>query len=116
MAERKKVLILTYYWPPSGGTGVQRWLHFTRYLHELGWDPIIYTPSNPEAPVQDESLLAFVPKDIQVIQTEIWEPTQLYLKFTGNKGKQLHTGFLQEKGGKNSKWQKKDREKELSLF
>ena len=87
MAERKKVLILTYYWPPSGGTGVQRWLHFTRYLHELGWDPIIYTPSNPEAPVQDESLLAFVPKDIQVIQTEIWEPTQLYLKFTGNAGK-----------------------------
>lgn len=100
MAERKKVLILTYYWPPSGGTGVQRWLHFTRYLHELGWDPIIYTPSNPEAPVQDESLLTFVPKDIQVIQTEIWEPTQLYLKFTGNAGKQLHTGFLQEKGGK----------------
>jgi glycosyltransferase involved in cell wall biosynthesis len=100
LAERKKVLILTYYWPPSGGTGVQRWLHFTRYLHELGWDPIIYTPSNPEAPVQDESLLAFVPKDIQVIQTEIWEPTQLYLKFTGNAGKQLHTGFLQEKGGK----------------
>ena len=49
-------------------------------------------------------------------ETEIWEPTQLYLKFTGNKGKQLHTGFLQEKGGKNSKWQKKDSEKELSLF
>lgn len=99
MAKRKKVLILTYYWPPSGGTGVQRWLHFSRYLQALGWDPIIYTPSNPEAPVQDESLMAFVPKDIHVIKRDIWEPTQLYLKLTGNAGKQLHTGFLQEKSG-----------------
>ena len=99
MAKRKKVLILTYYWPPSGGTGVQRWLHFSRYLQALGWDPIIYTPSNPEPPVQDESLLAFVPRDIHVIKRDIWEPTQLYLKLTGNAGKQLHTGFLQEKSG-----------------
>lgn len=78
---------------------MQRWLHFSRYLQELGWDPIIYTPSNPEAPVQDDSLLAFVPKDIHVIKRDIWEPTQLYLKLTGNKGKQMHTGFLQEKSG-----------------
>ncbi|MFM8595683.1 MAG: glycosyltransferase [Flavobacteriales bacterium] len=99
MAKRKKVLILTYYWPPSGGTGVQRWLHFSRYLQELGWDPIIYTPSNPEAPVQDPSLLTMVPKDIHVIKREIWEPTQLYLRLTGNAGKQMHTGFLQEKSG-----------------
>jgi glycosyltransferase involved in cell wall biosynthesis len=107
LAKRKKILILTYYWPPSGGTGVQRWLHFTRYLKELGWDPIIFTPSNPEAPVQDPSLLDYVPKDIHIIQQEIWEPTQLYLKFTGNKGKQLHTGFLQEKNGKKAGLSKK---------
>lgn len=107
MAKRKKILILTYYWPPSGGTGVQRWLHFTRYLKELGWDPIIFTPANPEAPVQDPSLLEYVPKDIQIIQQEIWEPTQLYLQFTGNKGKQLHTGFLQEKNGKKAKLSKR---------
>lgn len=78
---------------------MQRWLHFSRYLQALGWDPIIYTPSNPEAPVQDDSLLAFVPKDIHVIKRDIWEPTQLYLKLTGNAGKQMHTGFLQEKSG-----------------
>lgn len=92
----KKILILTYYWPPSGGTGVQRWLHFTRYLKELGWDPIIFTPSNPEAPVQDSKLLAQIPEGIEVLKLPIWEPTQLYMRLSGNKGKQLQTGFMQE--------------------
>jgi glycosyltransferase involved in cell wall biosynthesis len=92
----KKILILTYYWPPSGGTGVQRWLHFTRYLKELGWDPIIFTPSNPEAPVQDSKLLAQIPEGIEVLKLPIWEPTQLYMRLNGNKGKQLQTGFMQE--------------------
>ena len=44
MEERKKVLIITYYWPPSGGSGVQRWLKFTKYLRDFGWEPVIYTP------------------------------------------------------------------------
>ena len=51
----KRVLILTYYWPPSGGAGVQRWLKFAKYLPELGWKPIIYTPLNPESPAEDQS-------------------------------------------------------------
>lgn len=92
----KKILILTYYWPPSGGTGVQRWLHFTRYLKELGWDPIIFTPSNPEAPVQDPNLLAQIPEGVEVLKIPIWEPTQIYMKLSGNKGKKLQAGFLQE--------------------
>ena len=92
----KKILILTYYWPPSGGTGVQRWLHFTRYLKELGWDPIIFTPSNPEAPVQDPKLLAQIPEGVEVLKIPIWEPTQLYMRLSGNKGKKLQTGFMQE--------------------
>ena len=53
----KRVLVITYYWPPSGGAGVQRWLKFTKYLPEFGWQPVIYTPENPEAPVDDPSLL-----------------------------------------------------------
>ena len=92
----KKILILTYYWPPSGGTGVQRWLHFTRYLKELGWDPIIFTPSNPEAPVQDPNLLDQIPEGVEVLKIPIWEPTQIYMKLSGNKGKKLQAGFLQE--------------------
>ena len=50
----RKVLIITYYWPPSGGAGVQRWLKFVKYLRNFGWEPVIYTPSNPEFPSIDE--------------------------------------------------------------
>ena len=59
----KKVLIITYYWPPSGGGGVMRWLKMTKYLPELGWQPIIYTPANPDASVIDESLKDEIPKE-----------------------------------------------------
>ena len=38
-----KVLIITYYWPPSGSSGVQRILKFTKYLPQFGWQPIILT-------------------------------------------------------------------------
>ena len=44
----RRVLIITYYWPPTGGSGVQRWLKFAKYLPSQGWQPVIYTPSNPE--------------------------------------------------------------------
>ena len=43
----KKVLIISYYWPPAGGSGVQRWLKFSKYLLDYGWKPIIVTPENP---------------------------------------------------------------------
>ena len=42
----EKVLIITYYWPPSAGAGVHRWLKFSKYLSEYGYRPIIYTPNN----------------------------------------------------------------------
>ena len=70
----KKVLIITYYWPPSGGAGVQRWLKFVKYFRRFGIDPIIYTPSNPEMPVIDESLVQDIPDSIEIIQQPIWEP------------------------------------------
>lgn len=94
---RKKVLIITYYWPPSGGSGVQRWLKFSKYLHEFGWEPIIYTPENPEAPATDESLARDIPEGIQVIKQPIWEPYSFYKKFTGQKKEaRVGTGFLTE--------------------
>ena len=70
----KKVLIITYYWPPSGGAGVQRWLKFAKYLRNFGWEPVIYTPENPEYPEADESLFKDIPTGIEVITTPIWEP------------------------------------------
>lgn len=73
----KKVLIVTYYWPPAGGPGVQRWLKFAKYLPDFGWEPVIYTPRNPSYPITDLSLAAGVPEGITVLKTGIWEPYQL---------------------------------------
>jgi hypothetical protein len=55
----KKVLIITYYWPPSGGSGVQRWLYFAKYLEENGIIPIVVTvdPKKAVYPSFDNSLL-----------------------------------------------------------
>jgi glycosyltransferase involved in cell wall biosynthesis len=94
----KKVLIITYYWPPTGGAGVQRWLKFSKYLPQHGWEPVIYTPANPEAPAIDESLLRDIPRDLTVIRTPIWEPYRLYKKFTGQRTDEgIKAGFLSEK-------------------
>lgn len=74
----KKVLIITYYWPPSGGSGVQRWLKFAKYLPQFGWEPIIYTPENPEANAVDPALLKDIPPQTKVLKTKIWEPYGIY--------------------------------------
>ncbi len=81
----KKVLIITYYWPPSGGAGVQRWLKFVKYLRDFDWEPVIYTPSNPGFPLLDETLSKDIPADIEVIMTPIWEPYEFYKKLAGTK-------------------------------
>ncbi len=98
----KKVLIITYYWPPSGGGGVQRWVKFVKYLREFGWEPIVFTPENPEIPSYDESLMKDIPKDITVIKKPIWEPYSFYKRFTGkNEKDRIQTAFLTEKKSKS---------------
>lgn len=93
----KKVLVLTYYWPPSGGAGVQRWLKFVKYMREFGWEPIVYTAQNGEMPVVDESLLNEIPKGIEVIKKPIWEPYSIYKKFIGRKkDDKINASFLNE--------------------
>lgn len=89
----RKVLIITYYWPPAGGSGVQRWLKFTKYLRSFGWEPVIYTAANPEAPAMDEKLLAEVPEGVQVIRRKVWEPHNLFRKLTGRKGQTFGAGL-----------------------
>ncbi|MCH8487247.1 MAG: glycosyltransferase family 4 protein [Candidatus Cyclonatronum sp.] len=89
----KRVLIITYYWPPSGGSGVQRWLKYARYLPEYGWQPVIYTPENPEAPATDSSLLAEVPLQAEIIRRPITEPYQWYKKITGRR-ESVNVGFI----------------------
>lgn len=89
----RRVLILTYYWPPAGSSGVQRWLKFVKYLREFGWEPIIYTANNPEAAAFDDSLKNDVPDGIKVIRRNVPEPYKIYKFITGNKGKNLGVGF-----------------------
>jgi len=100
----KKVLIITYYWPPSGGAGVQRWLKFVKYLPNCGWEPIIYTVENGEYPVIDDALVKDVSSDLKVFKTKIWEPYGFYKKITGrNKEDKINSGFLSEnKQSKNT--------------
>lgn len=94
----KKVLIITYYWPPSGGAGVQRWLKFVKYFRQFGWEPIIYTPENPEAPAVDLSLEKDIPDGIAVLKTPVWEPYTAYKRWVGKKkDEKIMTGFLREK-------------------
>ncbi|NDP20461.1 MAG: glycosyltransferase family 4 protein [Paludibacter sp.] len=101
----KKVLIVTYYWIPSGGAGVQRWVKFAKYLQNFGWEPIIFTPENPEFPSIDRSFEKDIPSDIQVIKTPIWEPYNLYRTVMGKKGESINAGFISE--NKKSGWKDK---------
>ncbi len=94
----KKLLVITYYWPPSGGAGVQRWLKFVRYLREFGWEPVVYCPENPEYPETDPSLGRDVPAGIEVLKHPIWEPYLLYKKLQGRKKEErISAAFLSEK-------------------
>ena len=89
-----KVLIVTYYWPPAGGPGVQRWLYFASYMREFGVQPLIYTPENPHYPILDKGLEAQVPSDIRVIRKKIWEPYRL-ASFLSRKGtRRISSGIL----------------------
>ena len=82
----KRVLIITYYWPPTGGSGVQRWVKFAKYLPEEGWQPVIYTPENPEQLAVDHTLEAEIPAEVEVVKTRIMEPYELYRKFLKKSG------------------------------
>ena len=92
-----RVLILTYYWPPSGGSGVQRWLKFVKYLQDFGITPVVYTVDNPDYAIQDESLENEVPEGVEVIRQPIWEPYAFANLFSKKKKIQTSAGFLNSK-------------------
>ena len=79
----KRVLIIAYYWPPSGGSGVQRWVKFCKYLPQEGWQPVVYTPANPEYTAVDATLEAEVSPETEVLRRPIAEPYALYRKLLG---------------------------------
>ena len=93
MSYKKKVLIITYYWPPSGGSGVQRWLKFSKYLRDFNIEPVIYTVDNPSYPINDTSLESEIPLGLEVLKQPIFEPNS-FLSIFGNNKKKESAGFL----------------------
>jgi glycosyltransferase involved in cell wall biosynthesis len=93
----KRVLIITYYWPPSGGAGVQRMLKLVKYIREFGWEPVVYTAENAAYPVLDTSLEKDIPPGVEIWKHPIWEPYEAYKRFTGKKkSQQVFSGFMQD--------------------
>ncbi|WP_366184094.1 glycosyltransferase family 4 protein [Flavobacterium ovatum] len=93
----KKVLIITYYWPPAGGPGVQRWLKFVKYLPEFGIQPVVYVPENPTYPIVDQKLVNEVSEKAIVLKQPIFEPYQLASFFSKNKTKKISSGIIPNK-------------------
>ncbi len=89
-----KVLIISYYWPPAGGSGVQRWLKMSKYFPEYAVDTIVYTPDNPNYPILDESLESDIASEIKVLKHKILEPQGF-----SRKTNKTHAGFIEPKGG-----------------
>ena len=99
----KKILIITYYWPPSGGVGVQRWMNFALQLKAKGWEPMILTPQNPQFEIKDEKQLEVV-SEIFVKKIPIWEPFNFFHNLTGGKEKRnVQQGLVLEKSSKSLK-------------
>ena len=95
--EPKKLLIITYYWPPAGGPGVQRWLKFVKYLPDFGIQPIVYIPENPTYPIVDENLVRDVSDKAVIIRKPIFEPYQSASFFSKNKTKKISSGIIPNK-------------------
>jgi glycosyltransferase involved in cell wall biosynthesis len=90
----KKLLIITYYWPPAGGPGVQRWLKFVKYLPDFGFQSIVYIPENPTYPIIDEALINEVSEKAIILKHKIFEPYQFASMFSKNKTKKISSGII----------------------
>ena len=93
----KKILIITYYWPPAGGPGVQRWLKFVKYLADFGVEPVVYVPENPHYPIEDTSLEKEIPKNLTIYRQPLFEPYGLAKVLSSKKTKRISSGIIQAK-------------------
>jgi len=104
----KKVLIVVYYWPPSGGAGVQRWLRFVKNLRAFGWEPTIYTAKDADYPVFDEKLFDEIPEGVETWRHKVPEPNKLISKlFFWQKGKDSLIYKNQQQVGNDNSFVKK---------
>lgn len=90
----KKVLIITYYWPPAGGPGVQRWLKFVKYLPDFAITPLVYIPENPTYPILDENLHLQVFKNVEIISHKIFEPYAIASLLSKKEVQKISAGII----------------------
>jgi len=88
-----KVFIITYYWVPAGGSGVQRWLKFVKYLRDFEIEPVVFTVEDANYPIIDKTLANDVPVGVEVIRNPIWEPNDILSKLKRKETK-TSAGFL----------------------
>ena len=113
----KKVLIIAYYFPPSGGSGVQRTLKFVKYLREFGWEPVVLTAGNADYPAYDETLLAEIPQGVKIYRSKIIEPYKIYRKMTGKAaGVSTDIATLTLEGSQKQKFSERVSEWARSVF
>ncbi len=94
---KKKVLIITYYWPPAGGPGVQRWLKFVKYLPDFDIEPIVFIPENPNYPIIDSELQKDINPNTIIIKNPISEPYKLASIFSKKTTKSISSGIIPNK-------------------
>ncbi len=90
----KKVLIITYYWPPAGGPGVQRWLKFVKYLPDFDIEPIVFIPKNPTYPTIDPSLNNEVDPNLTLVKLPIFEPYKYANLYAKKSTKAMSAGLI----------------------
>jgi len=93
----RKVLVITYYWPPAGGPGVQRWLKFVKYLRDFGVEPVLYIPENPQYPLLDACFENEVPNGLTIYRQPIKEPYRIAGFFSSKKTRRISAGIIQTK-------------------
>lgn len=96
----KRVLVVAYYFPPSGGPGVQRVLKAVKYLREFGYEPTVLTVDDGAFPQLDDELLADIPGGVRVVRTRAFSPFGAYAKLTGKSKKDaVVVGTVKQRGG-----------------
>ncbi len=96
----KKVLVISYYFPPAGGPGVQRWLKFVKYLNHYGVEPVMYVPENADYPITDPTLAAEIPEGLKIYRGKIIEPNRILSRLGAKKAKDTSAGFIDSSSGK----------------
>ena len=100
-SKKNKVLIISYYWPPAGGPGVQRWLKFVKYLPKFGILPHVYIPKNPSYPILDFNMVSEIDNDVVLVKRNIFEPYQIAAFFLGKKIQKISSGIIPNNGNQS---------------